>query len=75
MYITVQREGPQERRWTPPRLLRNRPPPQTPPEVRMLTERGPPPAEGPQAHRSVGSVLYCHLDINLQLNLYLRFTH
>lgn len=48
---TVQREGPQERRWTPPRILRNRPPPQTPPEVRMLTERGPPPAEGPQAHR------------------------
>lgn len=52
MYLTVQRDGPQERRWSPPRVLRNRPPPQTPPEVRMLTERGPPPAEGPQAHRS-----------------------
>ncbi|XP_063771832.1 sushi, nidogen and EGF-like domain-containing protein 1 isoform X2 [Pseudophryne corroboree] len=48
---TLQREGPQERRWPPPRILRNRPPPQTPPEVRMLTERGPPPAETPQAHK------------------------
>ncbi|XP_069583832.1 sushi, nidogen and EGF-like domain-containing protein 1 isoform X7 [Ranitomeya imitator] len=48
---TLQREGPQEPRWTPPRILRNRPPPQAPPEIRMLTERGPPPAETPQAHR------------------------
>ncbi|KAM9316464.1 sushi, nidogen and EGF-like domain-containing protein 1 [Gastrophryne carolinensis] len=48
---TVQREGPQERRWTPPRVLRNRPPPQSPPEVRMLTERGPPSGETPQARR------------------------
>ncbi|XP_068136738.1 sushi, nidogen and EGF-like domain-containing protein 1 isoform X2 [Hyperolius riggenbachi] len=48
---TVQREGPQERRWTPPRTLRNRPPPQTPPELRMLTERRPPTGDAPQAHR------------------------
>lgn len=48
---TLQREGTQEPRWTPSRILRNRPPPQTPPEIRMLTERGPPPAETPQAHR------------------------
>nr|DBA25970.1 TPA: hypothetical protein GDO54_010287 [Pyxicephalus adspersus] len=48
---TVQREGPQERRWTLPRILRNRPPPQTPPEVRLLTERSSSPPENPQAHR------------------------
>ncbi|KAM4772091.1 sushi, nidogen and EGF-like domain-containing protein 1 [Rhinophrynus dorsalis] len=48
---TLQREGPQERRWVPPRILRNRPPPQTHPEVRLLTERGQPPADSPQAHR------------------------
>ncbi|KAM8952476.1 sushi, nidogen and EGF-like domain-containing protein 1 isoform 2-T2 [Pelodytes ibericus] len=47
----IQREGPQERRLTPPRLLRNRPPPPSQPEVRLLTERGPPPADTPQAHR------------------------
>ncbi|XP_012826283.1 sushi, nidogen and EGF-like domain-containing protein 1 isoform X1 [Xenopus tropicalis] len=48
---TLQREGPQERRWTPPRILRNRPPPQPHQEVRLLTERGPPPADTPQPHR------------------------
>ncbi|XP_066454549.1 sushi, nidogen and EGF-like domain-containing protein 1 isoform X1 [Eleutherodactylus coqui] len=48
---TLQREGPQEPRWTPPKILRNRPPPQAAPEIRMLTERGPPPVETPQAHR------------------------
>ncbi|XP_053565879.1 sushi, nidogen and EGF-like domain-containing protein 1 [Bombina bombina] len=49
---TLQREGPQERRWIPPRILRNRPPPPQPhPELRLLTERGPPPAETNQAYR------------------------
>ncbi|MEE6515286.1 hypothetical protein FKM82_023919, partial [Ascaphus truei] len=47
---TLQRDGPQERRWTLPGILRNRPP-QPQPEVRLLTERGPPPAETPQAHK------------------------
>ncbi|XP_053314489.1 sushi, nidogen and EGF-like domain-containing protein 1 isoform X2 [Spea bombifrons] len=47
----IQREGPQERRLIPPRILRNRPPPPPQPEVRLLTERGPSPAEKPQAHR------------------------
>ncbi|KAM4693949.1 sushi, nidogen and EGF-like domain-containing protein 1 isoform 2-T2 [Discoglossus pictus] len=45
---TLQREGPQERRWTPPRNLRNR---QPQPEVRPLTERGSPPAEPLQTQR------------------------
>ncbi|KAG8445395.1 hypothetical protein GDO86_010251 [Hymenochirus boettgeri] len=48
---TLQRDGSPDQRWTPQRILRNRPPPQPHPEVRLLKERGHPPADTPQAHR------------------------
>uniref|UniRef100_A0A8C5PVW9 Sushi, nidogen and EGF like domains 1 n=1 Tax=Leptobrachium leishanense TaxID=445787 RepID=A0A8C5PVW9_9ANUR len=47
----MHREGPQERRLNPNRTLRKKPTPPAQPEIRLLSERGPPPGEAPQAHR------------------------